>query len=347
MKYFFLSFSKCTWQFSLVILIGLTLGCDSSKKQQAEEINEKPEVVLDVPAFNEDSAYAFVEKQLSFGPRVPGTDEHAQTADYLINKFKSYGAEVQVQEFEATTFDNVDVTLKNIIASFNQDIKKRVLLAAHWDSRPFADKDEDRPFDPMVGANDGASGVAVLLEIARVLGTKDFKGLGVDIILFDGEDWGNNTNVHGDIPTPDHLDTWYCLGSQYWSKNKHEPGYSAYYGILLDMVGAKNSQFHMEGASMRYAAGIVNKVWSRAQKLGYTSYFIRSKKPGITDDHIFVNEYAKIPMIDIVHYDPAHGYFGDYHHTHKDNLDLISKETLDAVGETVLNVLYYENQEVQ
>jgi len=344
MKYFSKNFNNVVC-IGLTVLIGSIFGsCESSKKEQAEESAVVPEVVLDVPDFNADSAYTFIEAQLAFGPRVPGTPEHGNTAEFLVDKFKSYGAQVQVQEFEAVTFDNVEVTLKNIIASFNKENKKRVLLGAHWDTRPFADKDIDRPYDPMVGANDGASGVAVLLEIARILGKEEFKGLGVDIILFDGEDWGNNTNVHGEIPLPDGLDSWYCLGSQYWSKNKHEPGYSAYYGILLDMVGAKNSQFHMEGESMRYAPSIVNKVWTRAQKLGYTSYFIRSKKPGITDDHIFVNEYAKIPMINVVHYDPAHGYFGDYHHTHNDNLDLISRETLDAVGETVLHVLYYEQE---
>jgi len=347
MKYFLRSLN-CNWELVLSALIVLFLAsCETSKKEQVEEEEAKPEKVLNVPDFSGDSAYAFVEKQLAFGPRVPGTSEHAETADYLVTKLESYGAQVQVQEFEAVTFDNVEVTLKNIIASFNKENNKRVLLAAHWDTRPFADKDKNRPYDPMVGANDGASGVAVLLEIARILGREEFKGLGVDIILFDGEDWGNNTNVHGEIPLPDGLDSWYCLGSQYWSKNKHEPGYSAYYGILLDMVGAKGSQFHMEGESMRYAPSIVDKVWTRAQKLGYTSFFIRSKKPGITDDHIFVNEYAKIPMINIVHYDPGHGYFGDYHHTHKDNLDLISKETLDAVGETVLHVLYYEQEELQ
>ena len=324
-------------------LFGASLftACDSNKKK-SQEVSEQPEKVVNVPSFNADSAYAYVKQQVDFGPRVPGTEAHKAAAAYFEKKFESFGAKVQVQEFEVTTFDNQTMTLKNIIASINPSVSKRILLAAHWDSRPFADKDSERQYEAIDGANDGASGVGVLLEIARSIAGNTKPDVGVDFILFDGEDWGNDTAFHGDVPLRDGWSSWWCLGSQYWSKNKHKPGYSAYYGILLDMVGAKNSQFHKEGGSLRYAPGIVDKVWSRAQKIGYGGYFINQKQPGITDDHVFVNEFAKIPMIDIVHYDPAHGYFGDYHHTHGDNIDIISKETLDAVGETVMHVLYYE-----
>lgn len=321
--------------------IAFTSACDSNKKK-AQEIAETPEKVVDVPNFNADSAYSFVKTQVDFGPRVPGTESHANAAQYFVSQFERFGAKVQVQEFEATTFDNQEVKLKNIIASINPGVRKRILLAAHWDSRPFADKDDKDQYKAIDGANDGASGVGVLLEIARTIASNNNPDVGVDFILFDGEDWGNDTAFHGDVPLRDGWSSWWCLGSQYWSKNKHEPGYSAYYGILLDMVGAKNSQFHKEGGSLRYAPGIVDKVWSRAQKIGYGSYFVNNSQPGITDDHVFVNEFAKIPMIDIVHYDPSYGYFGDYHHTHKDNIEIISKETLEAVGETVLHVLYYE-----
>lgn len=330
---------------SVSLVLGLFIlafsACDNNKEKE-KQVSEKPEKVVNVPTFNTDSAYHFVERQVSFGPRVPGTMAHNEAANYFIKKFESYGAKVQVQSFDATMFDNRKVTLKNIIASFNPEKKKRVLLAAHWDSRPYADKDSVRQFEPIAGANDGASGVGVLLEIARAIGNNTPPDVGVDLMLFDGEDWGNDTAYQDEVPVRDGWDTWWCLGSQYWSKNKHEKGYSAYYGILLDMVGAKNSKFAMEGTSLTFAPGIVDKVWNRAQKLGYGNYFIKQKKSGITDDHYFVNQYAKIPMIDIVHYDPQVGYFGDYHHTHRDNMDIISKETLGAVGATVLNVLYYE-----
>ncbi len=324
-------------------LAGLTLfiACESNKKK-AEQVSEESEKVVNVPNFNADSAYTYVQQQVEFGPRVPGTEAHKRAASYFIDQFESFGAKVQVQEFEATTFDNQTITLKNIIASINPDVKKRILLAAHWDSRPFADKDENDQYKAIDGANDGASGVGVLLEIARSIAANNLPDVGVDFILFDGEDWGNDTAFHGDVPLRDGWSSWWCLGSQYWSKNKHEPGYSAYYGILLDMVGAKGAEFHKEGGSIRYAPGIVDKVWSRASSLGYTQYFKSGKQDEILDDHIFINEFAKIPTVDIVHYDPAHGYFGDYHHTHKDNIDIISKETLEAVGETVMHVLYYE-----
>lgn len=327
----------------LVLLSSLWYSCGDSKKEQAEKLEQESEKVVSVPDFDQDSAYSYIMKQVEYGPRVPGSTAHAEAADYLVNKLTSFGAQVQLQEFEVTTFDNQTVPLKNIIASFYPDNKKRILLASHWDSRPFADKDSVRQYEPIDGANDGASGVGVLLEIGRALGTGSKKPeVGVDIILFDGEDWGNDTKTQDEVPLRDNWESWWCLGSQYWAKNKHKPGYSAYYGILLDMVGAKDSQFRMEGGSMQYAPSIVRKVWNRAAAIGYSSYFSTQKEHGILDDHIFLNKNANIPTIDIVHYDPEHGYFGDYHHTHRDNIDIISKEMLEAVGETVLNVVYYE-----
>jgi hypothetical protein len=252
--------------------------------------------------------------------------------------FTQYGAVVTQQEFEATTFDNTKVNLKNIVAAFFPDAKKRILLAAHWDTRPFADKDKEKPGSPLDGANDGASGVAVLLEVARNLDKNP--GVGIDIILFDGEDWGERE--YGEVRLPPGLNSWWCLGSQYWSKTKHKPGYSAYYGILLDMVGARNARFYREGLSLAYAPKVVEKVWNTAESLGYSHLFVKRNQGEIIDDHKFVNEIAKIPMINIVNYDPATGWFGSFHHTTDDNLGLISKETLEAVGKTVLQVVYDE-----
>lgn len=320
-----------------LLLVLVLLGC-GGKKEQAQQ-PEAPPKVVNVPAFNADSAYQFIQKQVDFGPRIPNTAAHKKAGDYFVAKFKTYGATVKVQEFTATTFDGEKVSLRNIIASFNPDKKKRILLAAHWDTRPFADKDKDKPHATFDGANDGGSGVGVLLEIARNLSQQPTDA-GIDMILFDGEDWGERVDTKGP-KLPANLESWWCLGSQHWAKNKHVPNYSAYFGILLDMVGAKNGKFAFEAVSLDYAPSVVDKVWKTAAKLGYSNVFINVKDGQLIDDHVFVNIHAKIPMIDIVSYDDAGG-FGDYHHTQKDNMSNIGKETLAAVGQTVMQVIYYE-----
>ncbi len=197
---------------------------------------------MQVQRFNADSAYFFVEQQVKFGPRVPGTKSHQQAADFFINRFKKYGATVTIQDFDATTWDNQKVQLKNIIASYNQQAQKRILLAAHWDTRPYADKDEEKKDAPFDGANDGASGAGVLVEVARVLSKSSLPTVGVDLILFDGEDWGEKINETSKLTLPEGYESWWCLGSQYWSKHKHQKNYTAYYGILLDMVGSKHAR---------------------------------------------------------------------------------------------------------
>ncbi|MBK5280288.1 MAG: DUF4910 domain-containing protein [Bacteroidia bacterium] len=321
----------------LIFAFGLFFSCGQESKKE-EEVSTR---VVNVPLFNGDSAYFFVEKQVKFGPRVPNTTSHQAAGNYFVDQFNKYGAVVIEQKFEAVSFDGQRLSLRNIIASFNPAQQKRILLAAHWDTRPFADKDEVKPDAPFDGADDGASGVGVLLEVARQL-SKQAPTVGVDIILFDGEDWGEKNSMSNQINLPEGLQSWWCLGSQYWSKNKHKKNYSAYYGILLDMVGSKRAHFYREGLSLEFAPAIVAKVWNTAARIGYSDYFVKQNSGEITDDHQFVNHVAKIPMIDIVHYHPVLGYFGDYHHTQKDNLDLISKETLQAVGATITNVIYYE-----
>ena len=326
--------------FRIVIIfsIGLLFSCGGkNKKNEAESPNR----IVNVPLFNGDSAYFFVERQVKFGPRVPNTKAHQVAGDYFVSRFKKYGAVVTEQKFEVLSFDGQRLALRNIIASFNPDQQKRILLAAHWDTRPFADKDKIKPDAPFDGADDGASGVGVLLEVARLL-SQQTTSVGVDIILFDGEDWGEKDSMQNQVHLPEGLQSWWCLGSQHWSKNKHKKNYSAYYGILLDMVGSKRAHFYREGLSLEFAPSVVEKVWSTAARLGYGDYFVKQNTPEITDDHQFINRVANIPMIDIVHYHPVLGYFGDYHHTQKDNLDLISKETLQAVGATLANVIYYE-----
>jgi len=327
------------------ISLFLLVSCGKNREKKQAPPKQEPSVNIAVPAFNADSAYHFVEKQVGFGPRIPNTKAHEQAAAFFIKTLRQYGAQITIQEFQQENFSGSILNLKNIIGSFNPEKSKRILLASHWDTRPFSDKDPQKPNVPFQGANDGASGVGVLLEIARVLHNNPLPEAGVDIILFDGEDWGEREGQQGTRPLPAGLQDWWCLGSQYWAKHKHKPNYSAYYGILLDMVGAKNAQFHREGYSMEFAPSIVEKVWHHAQRLGYSHVFVNKTQAAITDDHVFVNTIARIPMIDIVHFEPGIGYFGDFHHTQKDNLDIISKDMLGIVGTTVLNVVYYEDQQ--
>ena len=316
--------------FHIIFLIGLLfVGCEGSKKSVDQLGGKTAKKVMTVPSFNSDSAYYFIEKQVSFGPRVPNSNGHKTCGDYLVNQLKTTGARIIEQEFTEEAYDGTILHLKNIIASFNTNARKRILLAAHWDTRPYADKDKIGRYEPIEGANDGASGVGVLLEIARILGRNERPGIGIDIIFFDGEDYGEHEDVD-DVPMKNGLvQIWWCLGSQYWADHPHVPKYSAYYGILLDMVGGDNARFYKEGGSMQFAPKVVDKVWSTARSLGYSNYFINTNSPGIMDDHIFVNRDAKIPMVDIVEYDPNSPsyYFGSYHHTRKDNMNIINKQT--------------------
>jgi glutaminyl-peptide cyclotransferase len=325
---------------SFIFIVLLLNSCDSSneKKERSSEETEKKD--LQVPIFSAGNAYQFVQAQVDFGPRVPNTESHAETEQYLIRQLETFGAKVKTQKFEADTYDGEVWDLTNIIASIQPDKKKRILLAAHWDTRKIADKDTERKIEPIDGANDGASGVGVILEIINAIQKAENKpNVGIDVIFFDGEDNGEPQGLSGRDPSK----TWWCLGSQHWSKNKHIPGYSAYYGILLDMVGGIDAQFHKEGYSMEYAPSIVEKVWNTADQIGYGRYFINNQVASITDDHYFVNEVGKIPMIDIIAHDPtSRDFFPDFHHTHKDNMDIISQETLKAVGQTILQVIYEE-----
>lgn len=330
-------FIKLPLLLSVVALISLGSGCNNtgSKKSSGKEDKTLPE--LQTPEFNADSAYHYIQKQVDFGPRVPNTPEHAETAKWLTMKMKSMGADVIVQEGKVTAFDNSVLNIKNIIAQFQPEKNNRILLFAHWDTRPFADYDPDptKRNHPIDGANDGASGVGVLMEIARHLkGNPTHPG--IDIIFFDAEDYG----------TPDHLnveyqpDTW-CLGSQYWGKNPHIKNYYAQYGILLDMVGAKGARFYQERASLRFAPDLVNHIWDTAASIGYGSYFIFQQGGYITDDHIYVNKHTGIPAVNIIQYDPSTSTsFGSYWHTHNDTMENIDRNTLKAVGQTVLEVIY-------
>ena len=317
----------------LIFLITI-ISCNS--KQEKATI-KKSKVRIEVPNFNSDSAYFFVERQVSFGPRVISSKAWDQCSKYLTNKLESYGAKVIVQQAPITTYDQKKHTLRNIIGSYSPEKNNRIALFAHWDSRHVADYDTINTSQPILGANDGGSGVGVLLEIARNINLKNPK-IGVDIIFFDAEDYGQPENSK--FPTMN--DSW-CLGSQYWSKNPHKQNYFAKYGILLDMVGGKDAEFWQEGISSYYASNIIKKVWDIAHNIGYSNFFIYKKSPQIMDDHYYVNTITGIPTIDIIEYDPfSKTNFNKHWHTHADNMNNVNRETLKAVGQTVMRVIYSE-----
>lgn len=320
---------------ALISVCLLTAGCNSRSKDN-RACPEGSTVAM--PAFDCDSAYGFVAAQTAFGPRVPGSDAHVQCALYLLHKLSQYCDTAHIQTFPAVTYDGKHHTGKNIIGSFSPEKSERVVLSSHWDSRPFADHDATPSIlnKPIDGANDGASGVGVLLETARQLQMQRPE-IGIDIVLFDLEDYGpkeGETAPDGD---------WWGLGSQYWAQHLHRPGYMARYGILLDMVGAADARFYQESFSVRDAQPVVAKVWSAAYELGHGNYFINQPGGIITDDHYYVNKYAPFKMIDIIHYDRHSGTgFPSTWHTLNDNIQNIDRTTLGVVGTTVLHVIRNE-----
>jgi glutaminyl-peptide cyclotransferase len=316
----------------------------SSDTGSSSVVEAKPLPDLAVPKFNPDSAYVFTEKIVGMGPRVVGTEGAMKVKKYIIGQLKQYGADIIEQNFTASTYDDKKHAATNIIARYNTGATNRVVLSAHWDSRPFADQDLDDADKnkPILGADDSGSSVGMLLEIARQLQANPPANLGVDIVLFDAEDYGDPRKPRSNEEIMAQELTW-GLGAQYWSKNLHVSGYKPLYGINLDMAGARGARFVKERISMTYAPNVVEKVWRVArEKYGYTQLFSEEEsKDGMTDDHVFVNTIAKIPMIDIINH-PVDSYFGKYWHTTDDNMSIIEKDTLRAVGQTVLSVLHYE-----
>ncbi|MGN1263890.1 MAG: M28 family peptidase [Prevotella sp.] len=295
------------------------------------------------PAFCADSAYHFCEVQCSFGPRTMNSEAHDSCGSWIAAKFRSYGMQVVEQKATLDGYDGTPLRSTNIIASYKPELTTRILLCAHWDSRPWADNDADSANwrKPVLAANDGASGVAVMLEIARLIAANDScsPALGIDFVCFDAEDWGvpqwSNHSDNGN--------SW-ALGAQHWAANPHKDNYEARFGILLDMVGGSESKFYQEGVSKEYAPAIVDKVWNAAEVAGFASYFPKSAGGFINDDHVPVNQTARIPTIDIIPYFPdcEASSFGPTWHTINDNMDHIDKAVLRAVGQTVIQVLFTE-----
>jgi len=307
------------------------MGCKDPVKPATPK---KPTVKI--PAFDKEGAFAYVEKQCAFGPRVPGSQAHKACKEWMISEFESLGAKVHSQDFTGTLYTGEKMPGSNIIAQFNPEKSRRIFLSAHWDSRRVGEEDKDasKKDKPIDGADDGASGVGVIMQIAKTI-TENPIDLGVDVVLFDVEDQGERDSKD--------IESW-CLGSQYWAKNLYPSGYKPEYGILLDMVGAKNPRFAKDQVSRRFAPNVQEKIWNLANNMGYSDKFVNELGGNLTDDHYFVNVIADIPMVDIINQvkGSPHG-FGPHWHTHDDNIDIIDKNTLRVVGQVVIATLYKES----
>ena len=288
--------------------------------------------------FDADSAYAHVARQVAFGPRVPGSDAHVACGAYIVDRLKAYGADtVQVHRASVTTFEGKTIPMANIIASYNPQASRRILLAAHYDSRPVADQDPDPANHdrPIPGANDGASGAGVLLEIARNLGSTR-PDVGVDLAFLDCEDGGSSD--------PAIADGGWCLGSRKWmeSDKAYSPATRPDFGILLDMVGGRGARFLYEYFSINEAPAPTVKVWNEARALGFGDVFVPETGGAVNDDHVPLI-LAGIPTTDIIECNnPVTGSFPPYWHTMADDMTNIDPATLGAVGTTVLNVVLKE-----
>lgn len=326
------------------LMFNLLSSCGLRQTQATQDATETtPQAVG--PVFSADSAYAFCEQQCAFGPRVMNSAAHDQCARWIAAKFSQYGLTVTEQHATLKGYDGTALRSVNLIASYRPDVQDRILVCAHWDSRPWADNDPDAAnhHKPVLAANDGASGVAVMLELARLL-TSHLSpltpNLGIDFVCFDAEDWG----VPQWSDAPDSGDSW-ALGSKHWAANIPKTQAKNYrFGILLDMVGGQGAQFYQEQMSLYYARSVVEKVWRAAQVVGFGSLFPMQEGSAITDDHIPVNRVAGIPCIDIIPYYPdcEQSSFGPTWHTVSDDMSHIDRNTLQAVGQTLVQVLYSE-----
>ena len=323
----------------VALIAGAAFNFLPSNKAEVSETEEIEKVQPVGPDFNADSAYIYLQEQCDFGPRTMNSTAHDKCEKWIIQKFEQYGCKVTTQKATLNGYDGTPLRSTNIMASYNPKATTRIMFCAHWDCRPWADNDPDSTnwHKPIVAANDAASGVGVMIELARILKGSGLE-LGVDFVCFDAEDYGTPQWFEGEDPG----DTW-ALGAQYFANNLPE-GYAPRYGILLDMVGGVGAKFYREGMSMQYAPAIVKKVWNAARQVGYGSYFPKADGGMITDDHIPVNQTANIPCIDVIPYYPdcAQSSFGPTWHTIADNMDNIDKNTLKAVGQTMVQVLFTE-----
>lgn len=313
------------------LIFALFFGCSQDQPKPAQvkpqtQNSPLPMITSAMPGFSGKDAFAFLLRQTSFGPRNPGSPGHVSCLQYLDATLRGLADRVRLQDFTYPGYDGEQLQLTNVIASFRPELTTRILLCAHWDTRPRAEHDENksRRSQPIIGANDGASGVAILLEIATLL-KKSPAAIGIDMVLFDGEDYGKE----GDIDR-------YLLGSRYYASNL-DRATTPRFGILLDMVGDTFLEIPREQNSMRFAPDVMNLVWSKAQELGVTQ-FLDAPGEEIMDDHLPLNQ-AGIKTIDLIDFNYP-DQTNRYWHTHQDTPDHCSAESLEAVGSVLTNVIF-------
>jgi hypothetical protein len=296
------------------VALPLILACAGQQTGDAANAN--------VPEFSGDSAFAHVRTQVEFGPRYPGSPGHAAQLAWMDEYLQARADTVELQQFTHETVEGETLVLTNVFARFRPDLGTRVLLLAHWDTRPRADNEMDADLrnEPIDGANDGASGTAVLLEMADVL-FRHSPPIGVDLLFVDGEDWSAMDLL---------------IGSEYFAANL-PAGYRPLYGILLDMVGDASPVYQVEQYSQDYAPEVVERVWRQAEDLGLGGIFSRQRRGYIGDDHVPLNR-AGIRTIDIIDFDYGPG--NAYWHTTQDRIENTSPKGLDAVGKVVTTLIY-------
>ncbi len=278
------------------------------------------------PVFDGETAFDYLLKQTNFGPRNPGSKGHNNCKNWLINFAKKNSDEVVLQEFigyDPKTKDKIPMT--NIIARFDPKNTERIMLSAHWDTRPWADMGNYKRNEPISGANDGASGIAVLLHIMELLNEKDLD-FGVDIVLWDGEDLGRPNHTYE-----------FCQGSRYYSSNIILP--KPQEGILIDMIGDAELEVFFEGNSMEANPDLMINIWNIASKLNYGNYFKKKYGPIIYDDHVPLSYIAEIPTIDIIDFKYPNKNI-NYWHTHDDTADKCSPKSLQIIGDVLIYWLY-------
>lgn len=323
----------------IAISIAALVSCSSAGNKTDDAATDRTDSVKHVVKFNADSAFFYVENQVALGPRVPGTEAHRLCGDFIASTLERHSADtVIVQRGNATIHTGERIPIINIMGRYNMSAPRRVLIVAHYDTRPWADEeiDESKHEMPIPGANDGGSGVGVILELARQVGQRN-PAVGVDFLLVDAEDSGISSGWG------DNEETW-CLGTQYWTS--HMPYKSAeerpVYGIVLDMVGGDGAVFYRESLSERLAPQLNTKVWGTALRSEYADRFNNSVSGSLIDDHLFINRVG-IPCIDIVECNnAATGSFPATWHTLSDDMRHIDQRSLEAVGQTVADVIYAE-----
>jgi Peptidase family M28 len=274
-----------------------------------------------VSQFDGQVALSYVETQLAFGPRVPNTEGHRRTGDWIVERLRATADSVEVQPFTHVTVDGDTLQLRNIIGHFLPEATERILYLAHWDTRPFADRSPNlgQRSLPVPGANDGASGVAILLGVADELAVTP-PAFGVDLLFVDGEDYGDFTE-----------DKDVLLGTRYFVEHLPE-GYHPLFAVLFDMVGDRDLRIPKEWNSVNRAPEVVDRVWRRADELGYSRVFRPDVGGAVTDDHIPLLD-AGIHAIDIIDFDFP------YHHTTEDTFDKVSAESLEIVGNVAVSLV--------